>query len=48
MQAAEAIKLVAGAGQSLRGRLVMFDAKTADWRSVRVKRDPSCKICSNR
>jgi adenylyltransferase/sulfurtransferase len=40
MQAAEAIKLVAAAGESLSGRLVMFDAKSADWRSVRVKRDP--------
>jgi adenylyltransferase/sulfurtransferase len=48
MQAAEAIKLVAAAGESLSGRLVMFDAKSADWRSVRVKRDPSCKVCSNR
>ena len=48
MQAAEAIKLVAGAGESLSGRLVMVDAKTADWRSVRVKRDPACKVCGNR
>ena len=48
MQAAEAIKLVAGAGESLSGRLVMFDAKTADWRSVRVRRDPACKVCGNR
>jgi len=48
MQAAEAIKLLAGAGESLSGRLVMFDAKTADWRSVRVKRDPACKVCSKR
>jgi len=48
MQAAEAIKLLAGAGESLSGRLVMFDAKTADWRSVRVKRDPACKVCGNR
>jgi len=48
MQAAEAIKLVAGAGESLSGRLVMFDAKAADWRSVRVKRDTACKVCRNR
>jgi adenylyltransferase/sulfurtransferase len=48
MQAAEAIKLVAGAGESLSGRLVMFDAKTADWRSVRVQRDPACKVCKLR
>jgi molybdopterin/thiamine biosynthesis adenylyltransferase len=48
MQAAEAIKLVAGAGESLSGRLVMFDAKAADWRAVRVKRDPACKVCKLR
>ena len=48
MQAAEAIKLLAGAGESLSGRLVMFDAKSADWRSVRVKRDPACKVCKLR
>jgi len=48
MQAAEAIKLVAAAGESLSGRLVMFDAKSADWRSVRVKRDPTCKVCGTR
>jgi molybdopterin-synthase adenylyltransferase len=48
MQAGEAIKLLAGAGESLSGRLVMFDAKAADWRSVRVKRDPACLVCSRR
>ena len=48
MQAAEALKLLAGVGESLSGRLVMLDAKTADWRSVRVKRDPACKVCGKR
>lgn len=48
MQAAEAIKLVAGAGESLSGRLVMFDARTAEWRSVRVQRDAGCAACSTR
>jgi molybdopterin-synthase adenylyltransferase len=48
MQAGEAIKLLAGAGESLSGRLLMFDAKAAEWRSVRVKRDPSCRVCANR
>jgi len=46
MQAAEAIKLLAGVGESLNGRLVMLDAKAAEWRSVRVKKDPSCVVCS--
>ena len=47
MQAAEAIKLLAGVGESLNGRLVMLDAKAAEWRSVRVKKDPGCKVCSS-
>jgi molybdopterin/thiamine biosynthesis adenylyltransferase len=48
MQAAEAIKLLAGVGESLSGRLVMLDAKSADWRAVRVSRDPDCPVCKNR
>jgi adenylyltransferase/sulfurtransferase len=46
MQAMEAIKLLAGVGESLSGRLMMFDAKSADWRCVRVKKDPACSVCS--
>jgi adenylyltransferase/sulfurtransferase len=46
LQAMEAIKLLAGVGDSLSGRLVMFDAKSADWRSVRVKKDPACPVCA--
>jgi molybdopterin/thiamine biosynthesis adenylyltransferase len=46
MQAMEAIKLVAGIGESLDGRLAMFDAKSAEWRNVRVKKDPDCAVCS--
>jgi molybdopterin/thiamine biosynthesis adenylyltransferase len=46
MQAGEAIKLLAGVGESLSGRLVMFDAKGAEWRSVRVKKDPRCSVCA--
>jgi adenylyltransferase/sulfurtransferase len=47
-QAMEAIKLLAAVGESLDGRLVIFDAKNAEWRSVRVKKDPDCKVCSRR
>jgi adenylyltransferase/sulfurtransferase len=46
MQAAEAIKLVAGVGESLSGRLLIFDAKSAEWRSVKVRKDPACAVCS--
>jgi molybdopterin-synthase adenylyltransferase len=45
MQAMEAIKLVAGAGQPLDGLLV-FDSKNTEWRKMRVKKDPACRICS--
>jgi molybdopterin/thiamine biosynthesis adenylyltransferase len=47
-QAMEAIKLLAAVGETLDGRLVIFDAKNGDWRSVRVKKDPGCKVCSRR
>ena len=45
MQAMEAIKLVAGAGESLDGRLLLFDAKATEWRSVRVRKDAECAVC---
>jgi molybdopterin/thiamine biosynthesis adenylyltransferase len=45
LQAMEAIKLLAGIGEPLDGRLVVFDAKSAEWRSVRVARDPACAVC---
>jgi molybdopterin/thiamine biosynthesis adenylyltransferase len=48
VQAAEALKLVMGIGEPLTGRLVMFDALNADWRSVRLARDPACAVCARR
>jgi molybdopterin/thiamine biosynthesis adenylyltransferase len=48
MQAAEALKLVAGFGRSLAGRLLLFSARDAGWREVRVKRDPGCAVCAVR
>jgi adenylyltransferase/sulfurtransferase len=44
-EAAEALKLVAGVGESLAGRLAMLDALTMRWREVRVPRDPECPVC---
>jgi molybdopterin-synthase adenylyltransferase len=46
MQAMEAIKLVAGIGESLSGRMQIYDAKSAEWRTVRVRKDPACAVCS--
>lgn len=48
LQAVEAIKLIAGVGESLSGRLLMFDALRAEWRSVRVRKDPACAVCAGR
>lgn len=45
LQAAEAIKLLAGFGETLSGRLQMFDALHAEWRTVRVPKDPGCEVC---
>ncbi|HEX3062573.1 MAG TPA: molybdopterin-synthase adenylyltransferase MoeB [Usitatibacter sp.] len=44
-QALEAIKLVAGVGDSLAGRLMLFDALASRWHEVRLARDPQCRIC---
>ena len=48
MQAGEALKLLAGAGTSLAGRLLLFDALAASWREMRVPRDPACTVCASR
>jgi adenylyltransferase/sulfurtransferase len=46
LQAAEALKLVAGIGEPLVGRLLLFDALAAHWHEVRFARDPKCAVCS--
>ena len=46
MQAMEAIKLLAGIGESLSGKLQVFDALRAEWRTVKVAKDPACAVCS--
>ena len=46
LQAMEAVKLLAGAGGTLNGRLLLLDARVPEWRSVRVNRDPACRVCA--
>ena len=48
VQAAEALKLAAGAGTALVGRLLLLDALGMQWHSVRVPRDPDCPVCAVR
>ncbi len=45
MQANEAIKWICGIGESLLGRLLIFDALSVRWREVKVKKDPGCPLC---
>jgi len=44
-QAAEAMKLLLGIGDSLQGRLLLLDAMAMEWRSIKLKRDPACAVC---
>jgi molybdopterin/thiamine biosynthesis adenylyltransferase len=48
MQAAEALKLLAGVGSSLAGRLQMLDARRMEWTEIRLPRQPGCPVCAGR
>ena len=48
LQAAEALKLLMAIGHSLSGRLLLYNALDADWRTLRLKRDPACPVCASR
>ena len=45
IQATEAIKLILGIGEPLIGRLLLVDALTAQFRTVKIRRDPTCPAC---
>lgn len=47
LQATEAIKLLLGKGESLAGRLLLFDAMGTRFDEVRIERDPACPICGD-
>jgi adenylyltransferase/sulfurtransferase len=46
LQATEAIKLLTGAGEPLFGRLLLLDALTMEWRTLKLRADPACPVCS--
>jgi molybdopterin/thiamine biosynthesis adenylyltransferase/rhodanese-related sulfurtransferase len=46
LQATEVIKLIVGAGEPLIGRLLLYEALSATFTELKVKRDPDCPICS--
>jgi len=45
LQASETLKLLIGAGDSLQGRLLLFDALATSFDEVSVRRDPACPVC---
>jgi adenylyltransferase/sulfurtransferase len=48
LQALEALKMLAGFGEPLIGRLLLIDALGSRFRELRVKRDPGCAVCGDR
>jgi molybdopterin-synthase adenylyltransferase len=46
IQAAEALKLLAGAGETLKGRLLILDALSMQWRTVKLVKDLACGACA--
>jgi adenylyltransferase/sulfurtransferase len=47
IQATEAVKVLTGAGQSLVGKLLLLDALQMEWRTLTLKQDPACPVCSD-
>jgi len=47
IQATEAVKLILGAGESLVGRLLLYDALTMQFRQLKLRRDPECPVCGD-
>jgi adenylyltransferase/sulfurtransferase len=46
IQATEVIKLLLDFGETLDGRLLLVDARTMEWQTVRLRKDPTCPVCS--
>ena len=46
IQAAEALKLISGSGETLAGRLLLLDALTMQVRTITLRKDPACPVCS--
>ncbi len=47
LQANETLKILLGIGDTLAGRLLLFDALDASFTELRLRRDPNCPICSD-
>jgi sulfur-carrier protein adenylyltransferase/sulfurtransferase len=47
IQATEAIKLILGIGDTLAGRLLLLDALSMEFRTMKLRRDPACPVCGD-
>lgn len=45
VQALEVIKLITDTGITLMGKLLLFDAMSAEWHNMQFKKDPQCPVC---
>ena len=48
IQATEVVKLILGIGESLSGRLLLIDALSMDFRTVKIRRNPTCPLCGDK
>ncbi len=46
VQATETLKVLLGIGETLGGRLLLLDALTMEWRTLKLRPDPACPVCS--
>ena len=48
VQAIEALKLITNIGDSLAGRLVLFDGLSMDWNEIQLRKNPKCPVCNGK
>jgi sulfur-carrier protein adenylyltransferase/sulfurtransferase len=48
VQATEAVKIILGTGETLKGRLLLYDALHMRFRELKLRRDPNCPVCGDR
>jgi molybdopterin-synthase adenylyltransferase len=46
LQATETVKLLAGIGAPLAGRMLLLDALSMEWRTLTLRKDPGCPVCA--
>jgi len=47
VQATEAVKIILGVGETLKGRLLLYDALAMRFRELKLRRDPDCPVCGD-